>query len=79
MPASLLVELENKKMKWEPAKNIKAIYRKGNAGIKLVLFVKNGSEFTESISLKNTTQNTIKNLTLIIFYKTMDVRRERDF
>jgi len=72
MPASLLTALEKQKMKWEPAKNIESVYKKGNAGIKMVLFVKNGSEFNESISLKNKTQNTIKDLTFILFYKTMD-------
>ena len=72
MPARLLAELENKEMKWEPAPNIEAVYKKANAGIKLVLFAKAGHELNETISLKNTTQNTIKNLTLILFYKTVD-------
>lgn len=72
MPASLLDALGEKKMKWEPVKNIESVYKKENAGIKLVLFVKNGPEFNESISLKNTTQNTIKDLTFLLFYKTMD-------
>lgn len=45
MPASLLTSLETKKMRWEPAKNLKPIYQKGNAGIEMVLFKKEGPEF----------------------------------
>lgn len=71
LPTSLLTQLETKKMKWEPAKNIKPLYKKDNAGIELVLFKKKGSEFQESFSLKNTTKNAINNLVLLIIYKTL--------
>jgi len=69
MPANLLTFLEFKNINWEPANNVETVYKKGNAGIKLVLFKKLGSEKVESYSLKNTTQNTIENIRAILLYK----------
>lgn len=71
MPASLLLELEQKNMKWEPAKARAPLYKKGNAGVELVLFQKKGSSFQESFSLKNTTKNAIRNLTIVLLYRTL--------
>ena len=72
MPADLLISLENKTMSWEPVSSNTELYRKSNEGIQLAYFKKDGSEFYEHISFKNTTQYTIGNLVAIVIYKNMN-------
>lgn len=71
MPSSLLTILEAKRNGWEPLGVTPTVKKQGNAGIEMVLFKKTFSEFYESISLRNTTNNTIENLSVVIIYKTL--------
>ncbi len=72
VPVSFIEKLAKKEMKWEPAKNADIKPKRDNAGIKMVLFKKLWNSGKESFSLKNTTQNTVKNIKAALLYKTMD-------
>jgi hypothetical protein len=69
MPCTLLGQLEQKSMKWEPATNVSPLYKKGNDGVRLVLFRKEKEDFLESFNVNNTTKNAITNITVLLLYK----------
>ena len=70
MPASLLTTLETKSMAWEPpgAPKVTRVKRE-NAGIEMSYFSKGGSEFWETVSLRNTNNYAVENIVGILIYK----------
>lgn len=66
-----LLELENKKMLWEP-KKVKIISdQKSNSNLYLTYYDKSGPEFEESFSIKNDNDLHVTNIVVVFIYKSM--------
>jgi S1-C subfamily serine protease len=71
IPSNAIFDLKDKSMKWEP--NIGNITTKSNSqnSISIAFFEKRGTELNESVSLKNNTTLTIKNIKGLLLYYDM--------
>lgn len=72
VPSNAISDLKSKSMKWEP--NIENITNttKTKSSVSLAFFEKQGAEFKESVSLKNNTSQTIKNIKGLLLYYDMN-------
>lgn len=71
VPANAISDLKNKSTKWEPNVTSVTNTTKNQNSVSLAFFEKDGSEFEESISLKNNTNLTIKNIKGLMLYYDM--------
>lgn len=71
VPSNAIFDLKNRSMKWEPnISNISSTTR-NEKSVSLAFFEKSFSEFEESVSLKNNTSQTIKNIKGLLLYYDM--------
>ena len=71
IPSNAINDIKSKTTKWEPQiANVSSTTKNQNS-VSLAFFEKSGSEFKESISLKNNTNLTIKNIKGLMLYYDM--------
>lgn len=69
VPSNAIPELETKTMKWEPIVSNITLEPKNQNSISVSFYEKLGGDFDESISLKNNTNQTLRNIKGLMIYK----------
>ncbi|MDD2200128.1 MAG: serine protease [Bacteroidales bacterium] len=72
IPSNAILDVKSKTLKWEPQVTNISNTTKNQSSVSLAFFEKEGSEYEESISLKNNTNLTIKNIKGLMLYFDMN-------